>query len=195
MKVIKLYMASGNFLFYTKSEIRQGEHLASQLEIVLSPEYIGDYTYNIKFKLNGETVYLTEPLSPQVIGEDSLIIYPIKNPVTILPGVLKIELNASDVATGLLAKSTVANLKVIESMEGSGEIMPEAYVEWVTVINKAVVTATEQAELIKSYASAIESEKEVNRVIYENLIIENQAAVTIADQKILIDKLLKQLAK
>ena len=195
MKVIRLYMASGNFLFYTKSEIRQGEHLASQLEIVLSPEYIGDYTYNIKFKLNGETVYLTEPLSPQVIGEDSLIIYPIKNPVTILPGVLKIELNASDVATGLLAKSTVANLKVIESMEGSGEIMPEAYVEWVTVINKAVVTATEQAELIKSYASAIESEKEVNRVIYENLIIENQAAVTIADQKILIDKLLKQLAK
>ena len=153
MKIIKLNMASGHF-FYSRSEIRQGENLASQLEIVLSPEYIGDYVYNLKFKLNGETVYLTEPLS----AVDGVITYPIKSPVTTSPGILKLELNASVIATGLLAKSAVANLKVIESIDGSGEIMPEAYVPWVTVINQAALDATEQAGLAE--ASAVEAARQ-----------------------------------
>ena len=50
MKVINLSMASGHF-FYSRSEIRQGENLASRLNITLSDDFLG-YAYNLLFKLN-----------------------------------------------------------------------------------------------------------------------------------------------
>ena len=162
MKIIRLNMTSGLFHFYTKSEIRQGENLASQLEIALSPDYVGDYTYNLKFKLNDDAVYLTESLTPQITDSEYIITYPIKNPVTAAPGTLKIELTASNASTGFLVKSAVANLKVIEAIEGANEIMPEAYVEWVTVVNQAVLTATEQARLAE--AAAIEAARQASLV-------------------------------
>ena len=148
MKVINLSMASGHF-FYSQSEIRQGENLASRLNITLSDDFLG-YTYNLLFKLNDKPPVLTEPLTSD---EDNIINYILTNAVTSEAGILQVELQASDPVTGLLAKSAICRLKVIDSIDGSGEVMPEEYVPWVTVINAAVAAATEQAGLAEGYAT------------------------------------------
>lgn len=111
-------------LFY-KDLIRQGENIASELVINLSAEFQG-YKYLVKFQNNENT----EVITPELIPVENQIKYTITNPLTKDAGTLRVELNAFDLATGLLIKAATTTLRVIDTLGDTSEVVPEAYAPW-----------------------------------------------------------------
>ena len=121
--------------------IRQGENLATEVEFILSSEFIG-YKYLMIFQLNNKTPVLT----PEIIPVGDKVSYVITNAVTSESGTLRVELHAYD-DTGTLIKTVYVNLKVAQSLNGNTEVMPESYVPWYIETLKQVDIATQQAEI------------------------------------------------
>jgi hypothetical protein len=116
--------AADNRLFY-KELIRKGENLASELVINLSEEFQG-YKYVLKFQNNSNT----EVVTSEILPVEDQIIYPITNALTAAAGMLKVELNAYDLDSGLLMKTATTTLKVLEAIGDTDEVVPEAYAPW-----------------------------------------------------------------
>lgn len=110
---------------YKNTIIRQGENLATRLEITLDSEFIG-YDYSLLCQLNEDTPILSESLIPV----DNVIIFDIKNPLTKDCGSLKLELQC--LAEGnTIVKTAKFSFRVLESLDDTApEIMPEDYVPW-----------------------------------------------------------------
>ena len=141
MRTITLGMDSNLSAIYNDEIIRQGENLASELNITLSDDFIG-YKYVLVFQLNSQTPVVTNELFPV----ENVITYVIPNVLTIESGNLKLELQAFDDA-GTLIKTAVIYLKVKSSIEGTFDVVPEEYVPWYIPAVEGAVTATEQADI------------------------------------------------
>lgn len=149
--------------------IRQGENLATQIEFILSSEFIG-YKYLMIFQLNNKTPVLT----PEIIPVGDKVSYVITNAVTNEPGTLRVELHAYD-DTGILIKTVYVNLRVAQSISGSTKVMPEAYAPWyVSVFNEEI--AREISEGLRNNAEDIRKSNETNRGTAEGTRATNEIA-------------------
>ena len=137
----KIYLTIvNNRLTITSGELREGETLATTLLISLPEHFLG-YTYHLLFRV-GLLVPRTTNALPAI---DGVVSYLMPRPLTMMAGVLSVELQAMDPVTGQLAKSAVGNLKTTESISWSNETLPESYASWVDTLNAALKTADYQA--------------------------------------------------
>lgn len=142
MRQIILNLNSTDNRLYYQDLIRQGENKASEIIINLSDEFKG-YKYLIKFK-NNENL---EVITPELVVVDNQIKYIITNVLTKDAGTLKVELNAYE-ETGMLRKTAITMLRVIDALGDTCDVMPEEYVPW-------FVRATEQASIATQKAQEI----------------------------------------
>jgi hypothetical protein len=131
---------------YNTVDIRQGENLASEMQITLTDDLIG-YSYILVFQLNENTPYVTTELTPV----DDIISYQIPNVVTNKVGKLKVELQCYD-DNGVLIKDAIVIFQVKTSITGTPTIMPEAYVPWFVRTVEEADRATAQADIATAQA-------------------------------------------
>ena len=127
--------------------IIQGENLATQIEFTV-PEDMIDLGIIFKFRPYRHEAIITEPL--EVI--EGVVSYMITNAVTANAGYLDFEVNGYDESLRLV-KTLIYHFTVNCSIDGSGEVMPEAYVPWATIVAGQIVTATEKAAEASESAS------------------------------------------
>ena len=159
MNEIYLRMSDGRLIFTKgeKGELREGENLATNLVIELSEEFLG-YSYNLSFRQSGMNPFMTAPLT----AVNGVITFPIPNPLTAIPGSLGLEVIASDLFTGYLAKSATCYLKVTESISGVFSVLPDPYAPWLIKINEAV--AITEANALSASESAAFASAQVDRI-------------------------------
>lgn len=149
MKEIIMNLNSSDNLLYYKNEMKQGENNASQIVVVLNSEWTG-YRYLIRFKLNSNEIVVT----PELFAIDGLITYNINQVLTNEPGTLKVVFEAFD-AEGTVIKSAITNLRIVESLAGGTEIMPEDMVPWYTqAVTQAGIATTKAQEAAASAEAA-----------------------------------------
>lgn len=124
MRQIILNLNSTDNRLYYQDLIRQGENKASEIMINLSDEFKG-YKYLIKFK-NNENL---EVITPELVVVDNQIKYVITNALTKDKGILRVELNAYD-DIGMLKKTAITTLRVIDTLGETDAVIPEAYAPW-----------------------------------------------------------------
>lgn len=124
MRTSKFSVSDNPSTVYKNTLIIQGENEATQLKIVIDGEYVG-YTYTLLFQLNDNTPILIT--NPTIV--DSVLIYPIPNPLTVDYGNIEMEIQCYSGNT--IIKSKIFKFKVKKSADGTSTIpMPEEYVPW-----------------------------------------------------------------
>ena len=170
--------------------IRQGENLASNLEITLPIDYQG-YTYNVITKVNTDPPIYSPPITPV----NNILIFPIIIDFTRHDGTITFELLAST-AQGIVAKTSKVTYPIVKTLTEQDDEAPDPYSHWLTGLNGAFDEAIEE---IKSDLQKIKAdekaEKKAKKLVYEELIAENKAATTVTKLNAVMDKLLKELGK
>ena len=149
MRQININLNSTDNRLYYQDLIRQGENLASELVINLSVEFQG-YKYLVKFQ-NNENL---EVITPELVAVDNQIQYVITNALTKDAGTLRVELNAFD-NLGMLKKTAITMLRVIDALGDNEEVMPEEYVPWFVRATEKASIATQKAEEINNRLDAL----------------------------------------
>ena len=126
--------------------IRQGENLASNLEITLPIDFQG-YTYNIITKVNNDPPIYSPPITPV----NNILIFPIIIDFTRHDGTITFELLAST-AQGIVAKTSKVTYPIVPTLTEQDDEAPDPYSHWLTGFNGAVDEATRQAGLAEKYA-------------------------------------------
>ena len=152
--------------------LRQGENLASNLEITLPIDYQG-YTYNVITKVNTDPPIYSPPITPV----NNILIFPIIIDFTRHDGTITFELLAST-AQGIVAKTSKVTYPIVKTLTEQDDEAPEPYSHWLTGLN-----------------GAFDEAKEAKKLVYKALIAENKAANTVAKLASVLDNLLKELAK
>lgn len=117
-------------VIFSENYIKEGENKASNLVIILSPEFIDvAYSYKIKFKLNDNIPVLTEDLVPV----DDVINYTLTNVNTFELGSLRCEVQAYDIENTLMKSATIT-LNIIESVDGLSVEVPTDYEIYIHLI-------------------------------------------------------------
>ena len=132
--------------------LRQGENLASNLEITLPIDYQG-YTYNVITKVNTDPPIYSPPITPV----NNILIFPIIIDFTRHDGTITFELLAST-AQGIVAKTSKVTYPIVKTLTEQDDEAPEPYSHWLTGLNGIFLDATEQAGM--SEASAVESARQ-----------------------------------
>ena len=158
--------------------IRQGENLASNLEITLPIDYQG-YTYNVITKVNTDPPIYSPPITPI----NNILIFPIIIDFTRHDGTITFELLAFT-GQGIVAKTSTVTYPIVKTLTEQDDEAPEPYSHWFDEVKTlAKAKADEKAD------------KEAKKLAYKALIAENKAANTVAKLASVLDNLLKELAK
>lgn len=115
------------YLYYSE-KIVQGENKASQLKLILSPEFVG-YKYILNFKLNDLVPYNTLEL----LSVDGVINYVLTNVCTFEAGELKCELQAFDLVTDVVVKTFIFLFKITPAIDGTPVLIPEEYSSYIQI--------------------------------------------------------------
>ena len=118
--------------------IRQGENLASNLEITLPIDYQG-YTYNVITKVNTDPPIYSPPITPV----NNILIFPIIIDFTRHDGTITFELLAST-AQGIVAKTSKVTYPIVKTLTEQDEEAPDPYSHWLTSLNGAFDEAIEE---------------------------------------------------
>ena len=130
-------------------KLKQGENLSHELVVNLDDELLG-YKYILKFQNNNNK----EVVTPELQAVNSQVRQVVTNALTKDPGVLKVELNAFD-DEGLLIKTYMVLLSVVETLGDTEDVMPEAYVPWYQEAVRQATIATEKAQEVEERLSRI----------------------------------------
>lgn len=144
MRQIVINLDSRDRYLLYQEVIRQGENLGAEIVVNLNAEFAG-YRYLMRLKLNNNDTVPTAEL-PVVNNQ---VRYPIPALFTVQAGELKIVFEAFEqISEGnnRVIKSATTILKVIESLDGGTEIMPEPYVPWYLEAVEAAAEASISAE-------------------------------------------------
>lgn len=155
MRIITIDMNSARNTVLDSALIRQGENLASELQITLSNEFLG-YSYYLLLQVDNNAPIISPYLIP---NERSVIRYALTSAVTAAAGRLKIEIHAVNGDGALvkfasfsgevtpsedntLIKSAIYSMEIKPSLDGtSAEVMPTDYVPWYNQVIQAVDSA------------------------------------------------------
>ena len=96
--------------------LRQGENLASNLEITLPIDYQG-YTYNVITKVNTDPPIYSPPITPV----NNILIFPIIIDFTRHDGTITFELLAST-AQGIVAKTSKVTYPIVKTLTEQDEV-------------------------------------------------------------------------
>ena len=118
--------------------IRQGENLASNLEITLPIDYQG-YTYNVITKVNTDPPIYSPPITPV----NNILIFPIIIDFTRHDGTITFELLAST-AQGIVAKTSKVTYPIVKTLTEQDDEAPDPYSHWLTGLNGAFDEAIEE---------------------------------------------------
>ena len=118
--------------------IRQGENLASNLEITLPIDYQG-YTYNVITKVNTDPPIYSPPITPV----NNILIFPIIIDFTRHDGTITFELLAST-AQGIVAKTSKVTYPIVKTLTEQDDEAPDPYSHWLTSLNGAFDEAIEE---------------------------------------------------
>ena len=118
--------------------LRQGENLASNLEITLPIDYQG-YTYNVITKVNTDPPIYSPPITPV----NNILIFPIIIDFTRHDGTITFELLAST-AQGIVAKTSKVTYPIVKTLTEQDDEAPEPYSHWLTGLNGAFDEAIEE---------------------------------------------------